>query len=998
MTELAQAVGTLLADNKTPFFPAFTDHGPEHVEQVLDAAIRLIPDEVWSQGLLGSCDAAVLTSACLIHDLAMHIRVAGFVELVEPRTRFVPRPWFSEPIAGRAADQPWAELWRQFQHEARHFGTSQLDLLLGPPHSGIPQVAYDEDLEPEKWVEADFLLIGEFIRRHHARLAHEIAFYGFPGLDESSFPVLGSRLPDLADPIGAVARSHGEPVRRMLDYLEWLDPGSKRPAGALLMFHMALLRVADYLQIEARRAPPLLLGLKQPQSPLSIEEWNKHGAISAVSWQHRDPLAISVTVSPSHKLRTHLALRDLFQNMQMELDTATAVLSEVYGLGELSSLELARRRVTTNLDEPGLHAQLPFVPTRAALRSDPDLFRLVIRDLYGNRPSIAGRELIQNAVDAVRELRRWEKRTGKEVPAGELRDLDTDVQVSIDELQSDQCVFEVADLGIGMTPELVVDYYLQAGASFGPAMSELEDLDTADAIATMRAGRFGVGAFAAFLLGPELHVTTRHVESQRGLSFRARIDSDLVEIRWVEDAPIGTSVSIVFDPTSLRTQFSFIGFRESPTHLLEAMAKYYRLSFPRISFLYRSRGDVQTFPPPADVPSPGRSLPNHWRAVRNTDVDAVLWQVPVSASRWAGYDDDEPIYWLPAAQGEVVHNGISIEDPGSSRLEQDTYEWSSGTMQDVLQKPRVAVFDSKHLLGLALTRFALTEPTLPFEPQLLESIGLDIAAHALVTRPTDCHPLLINSSFPAYTCAGWFPPLPDLLRRYSRGMLLVAWRPGAHARRTRGKSVDPIRFLGSRSPLFWREFAQRTVLSLENTDPGRDDFTEVERWGHSLEGISESTRHRGAALGARALATVVIRGQIAPVGDGEKAIATDAEEHYWEAVGHGFVQSPGDEHDEGIFLGPVPNRDPALEARLIKAALTMRDTGEQWIALTAYGDFQRLDASQECLATPWEKVIGGPLPRAPGSARRLAATIAGKRAEIRRLMDKWEQSLKDAGD
>ena len=43
------------------------------------------------------------------------------------------------------------------------------------------------------------LLIGEFVRRHHGRLAHEIALFGFPGLSSDEFPVLAKSISPLAN-------------------------------------------------------------------------------------------------------------------------------------------------------------------------------------------------------------------------------------------------------------------------------------------------------------------------------------------------------------------------------------------------------------------------------------------------------------------------------------------------------------------------------------------------------------------------------------------------------------------------------------------------------------------------------------------------------------------------------------------------------------------------------------------------------------------------------
>jgi molecular chaperone HtpG len=122
----------VLRDNKTPFFPAYTDHGTEHVERVLTAIDLLIPDDVWSSRLLRPTDAAVLVCASILHDIAMHIREVNFLALIRDPSEFEPLPWFSAPHGPRPGDEPWHALWRAFQREARHFGRTQVDRLLGP--------------------------------------------------------------------------------------------------------------------------------------------------------------------------------------------------------------------------------------------------------------------------------------------------------------------------------------------------------------------------------------------------------------------------------------------------------------------------------------------------------------------------------------------------------------------------------------------------------------------------------------------------------------------------------------------------------------------------------------------------------------------------------------------------------------------------------------------------------------------------------------------------
>jgi hypothetical protein len=380
-----------------------------------------------------------------------------------------------------------------------------------------------------------------------------------------------------------------------------------------------------------------------------VEEWKKGGAVSSVDWENDDPYAIYVTVDPGHGLRTHLALSSLLADLQREFDTTSAVLDEEFGSGSLASFSLTKRRVLTDLDEKSVHDQLPYVPVPAALRSDPDLFRLVIKDLYGNQPSVAGRELVQNAVDAVRARRNLE-RISTAVPPSEQREFEADVLVTLEAESEGRWTLRVADKGIGMTPEVVVDYYLQAGASFGLTPDELEKLGDTDALQIMKAGRFGVGAFAAFLLGPKIQVVTRHVEAARGIRFAAHLDGDLVELEWDEDAPTGTQVEIQFDSGVLPLNRWGDDERQTPKRLLRDIAAFYRLADPRVSYLYRGPDETEEVDAPADIPVPHGRLPDAWRKVRTPKgYDGVLWRVP----------SERP--YLSPYGGRVTHNGIAIE-------------------------------------------------------------------------------------------------------------------------------------------------------------------------------------------------------------------------------------------------------------------------------------------------------------------------------------------------
>src|SRR5580704_6608548 len=194
-----------LRSSGTPFFPEFTDHSDKHILEVLQTASSLIRDDAWS--VVTPSDGALLCLATVLHDSAMHLTEDGFLSLVHD----VSRP---NILPG---EKPWPEIWVEFLSEASRFDGRKLIELFGnnePIHRPDP--------DPIKWQLRDRLLIGEFIRRHHPRLAHDIALNGVPGPTSNRIG-LESVPPDLAGLAGLIARSHGLQLRDCLKYLNSTD-------------------------------------------------------------------------------------------------------------------------------------------------------------------------------------------------------------------------------------------------------------------------------------------------------------------------------------------------------------------------------------------------------------------------------------------------------------------------------------------------------------------------------------------------------------------------------------------------------------------------------------------------------------------------------------------------------------------------------------------------------------------------------------------------------
>ena len=514
-----------------PFFPGFTDHSDRHLNEVLATATSLITDD--ARAHLTPTDVAVLVLSVLLHDSGMHLTEDGFRDLI--------RPDVQHPRVIGFGDRPWAELWTEFLSEASRFDGRTLRRIFGNDHP-----VDTRRLDVLNLKDRDKLLIGEFVRRHHARLAHEIALWGVPR--PTSERIRLEKIPEpIADLAGLVARSHNLNLRSTYDFLKQ-KYAIREFQGVHAVFLMAVLRIADYLQVHSERANKELLRVKSLVSPLSRAEWATHHSIRDIQSSHEDPEALFIDAAPE-SAAMFVKLRRLLNDIQDELDKTWAALGEVYGrYPPFDALGLTVRRVRSNLDDSGeLQKRLSYVPAQISFESaGTDLLRLLVVPLYGAEPGVGIRELIQNAVDASRERTDWAATHRSADISDQLYPISADVEVLISETNDGKRFAQITDRGIGMNIDIVRNYFLKAGASFRTSEAwKREHEDDSGRSRVLRGGRFGVGALAAFLIGDEITVTTRRIDepADRALHFSASLDAESIEIQYVR-APIGTMLSI----------------------------------------------------------------------------------------------------------------------------------------------------------------------------------------------------------------------------------------------------------------------------------------------------------------------------------------------------------------------------------------------------------------------------------------------------------------------
>lgn len=674
-----------LEDNKLVFFQEYTDHGPDHISSVIDTAAGLITESSWK--LLTAADAAALTLAVLLHDCAMHISEDGFMTLVVNDD--------NKPIEPN--DPPWPKLWNSYIHEAARFDGKKLLSLFGNTDPvSIPQ------LQQASLTRRDRMLIGDFLRRHHPRLAFEIAAHGVPAGTSNRLSLTGFD-DDFKRLVGRIARSHGTSIREAVFQL---DKNSRRLSlGSHTTFLMALLRIADYLQIQASRAPQQVLQTRSLLSPFSQAEWQSHRTVVEVSSIDDDRESLYVTA----RLPTatdFVRLKKLLASLQAELDQTWAVLGEVYGpIDSLRDLGLTVRRIKSNIDDvEGFANTVSYIPVAATFTAaTADLLKLLIGPLYSDRSQVGIRELLQNALDAVLE-RRDVAIDSSRSNAGQVPSFDVSISVT---KEADGTYLTVADSGIGMTQEVILNYFLRAGASFRFSDAWQKLHTNADGESrVIRSGRFGIGALAAYLLGDSVSVTTRGYEQASAITFDARIEDTNIELRKTS-APIGTTVRIRLRDGVMNT----LGWDH-------ASWDFYCGSDLKVERVVDGNQISQT-----EVwPACNGQLPPTWRRLSRSDFLDIQWS-----------------YWEPVNRTLIACNGIRVEE--IDRNSQDDEDSSDHYYRRRYRarrpkseaKLRLSVFDPAGRLPLNLQRTSVTN--LPFRKELDGEIAKDLLAFAATRLP-----------------------------------------------------------------------------------------------------------------------------------------------------------------------------------------------------------------------------------------------------------------------
>ncbi len=361
--------------------------------------------------------------------------------------------------------------------------------------------SFDTENPPNEIVQR---IIPDVLRRLHAERAEELAEQAWRGADGSQVYLMeDSELRRFYGPtIGQIAHSHWWSVQKVEQELsEDLGALANRTLNRVDRVKLAcLLRVADALHLDSRRAPRFLRAITNP------------AGLSALHWAFQERLA-----------RPHIELdavvfttgqpfgREDAEAWWLAYDTLNSVDRELHDVDLLLQArgkEILKARRVKGAGSPEILARSVqtrgWRPVDARLQVS-DVPRIVENlggsKLYGDDPTVALRELIQNAADAVQARRKYQKRATDWglITVGLLR-------------EGDNVWLVVEDSGIGMSEQVLTGPLLDFGTSFWRSPQAMEEFPGLMAAGMHAIGRFGIGFFSVFMLGPVVRVYSRRCD------------------------------------------------------------------------------------------------------------------------------------------------------------------------------------------------------------------------------------------------------------------------------------------------------------------------------------------------------------------------------------------------------------------------------------------------------------------------------------------------------
>jgi hypothetical protein len=493
----------------------FTLHDADHSFRVAQRMAEIVPADVLPE--LSAYELALLLLSAYLHDIGM-----------TPEQAQVERHW-RHLVFGPIPEEQGGPSEKE---------AADLQQWLDDERGGIVPPLAQEGRAGEE----DLRLAGE-LTTYYARHRHND--WSEAWIRQNAAGDLGS-YEGWVDDLVTICRSHHEGYDELRTERFNPRPVGRRNEVVHLRYLACVLRIADILDMDPERTPPVVFHHRDIAAKSVIFWWKDHDLSI-----HRDGPALVVHARPRSAV-VEKAVRDSGDWIRVELETCARLSREVpFSHAPFrASAPLPHR---WDFPEALLLQVRPwrdaYVYIDGAFRPNTvKLLELLSGIQLYKDPLAAVRELLQNAFDAVKEeiaLKRLE---------GDPADLSR--VEAITSLQSVELRFEekdgrfwliCVDSGVGMTRQIIENYLLVSGNSRRHEVVALERRCEAAGFRLDRTGQFGIGVLSYFMVADRVEIRTRSSSSRgnaesHGWWFETVGVGSFGELRKDVQARPGTSV------------------------------------------------------------------------------------------------------------------------------------------------------------------------------------------------------------------------------------------------------------------------------------------------------------------------------------------------------------------------------------------------------------------------------------------------------------------------
>lgn len=382
------------------------------------------------------------------------------------------------------------------------------------------------------------IILFDTLRVLHPKQARKLPFaYWLTGADGANLHLLPQD--ELRDAyghlIGEIAESHWWHPHE-LEFFAYKNPAAPpflAPANWTvdMLKVAALLRTADAAHIDAMRAPRFLMVMNQPQG-ISKEHWLFQARLNQPKCaSDRNELVFSSSPFPENELSAWWLAFDSACLANKELAAADLLLRD-----NQRPYRFAARSVAGTYSPEAFSTHVPtdgWHPVDTSIKIT-DIKSVVERfggeKLYGDNPSAALRELLQNAVDAVHACR----------ALGGLGAEEGEIEVFLEDAPEGHWL-HVTDTGIGMSRYVLTEVLLDFGCSLWRSADLRGEWSGLSASGFDAIGQFGIGFFSVFMLGEQVRVVSRRFEQKEGEAAQWLLDfCNGISKRPILRVPVGS--------------------------------------------------------------------------------------------------------------------------------------------------------------------------------------------------------------------------------------------------------------------------------------------------------------------------------------------------------------------------------------------------------------------------------------------------------------------------